>query len=236
MSRQFRLSWPLLVGAFAFIPALRAPKGVLGDPDTYFHIVVGRWIMAHGALPTVDPFSHSLAGAAWRTHEWLGEVVLALAYQLSGWRAVVLLTASCFAFSAALLTRRLLRQSEPLLAVTLSSGRGRSVPAAPAGAAASPRAAHPHRLLRGSVHRAGPDAGPTLSCAVPDAALGQHSRQLRLRVGARRLSWSRSHRAASAGTPADGRGAAVGGLRAGCGGSHLGNAQRHRRLRFPSFT
>ncbi len=120
MSRQFRLSWPLLVGAFAFIPALRAPKGVLGDPDTYFHIVVGRWIMAHGALPTVDPFSHSLAGAAWRTHEWLGEVVLALAYQLSGWRVVVLLTASCFAFSAALLTRRLLRQSEPLLAVTLS--------------------------------------------------------------------------------------------------------------------
>jgi hypothetical protein len=120
MSRRFRLSWPLLVGALAFIPALRAPKGVLGDPDTYFHVVVGRWIMAHGALPTVDPFSHTLAGAAWRTHEWLGEVVLAILYGLGGWRALVLLTASCFAISAALLTRRLLRQSEPLLAVTLS--------------------------------------------------------------------------------------------------------------------
>ena len=63
MSRRFRLSWPLLVGALAFIPALRAPKGVLGDPDTYFQFV-GRWIMDHGALPTVDPFSHTLAGAA----------------------------------------------------------------------------------------------------------------------------------------------------------------------------
>src|SRR5579862_9875561 len=120
ISRRFRLSWPLLVGALAFIPALRAPKGVLGDPDTYFHVVVGRWIMAHGALPTADPFSHTLAGIAWRTHEWLGEVVLAILYDLGGWRAVVLLTASCFAISAALLTRRLLRQSEPVLAVTLS--------------------------------------------------------------------------------------------------------------------
>jgi hypothetical protein len=120
ISGRFRLSWPLLVGAIAFIPALRAPKGVLGDPDTYFHVVVGRWIMDHGALPTADPFSHSMAGIAWRTHEWLGEVLLAILYGLGGWRALVLLTATCFAISAALLTRRLLRQSEPLLAVTLS--------------------------------------------------------------------------------------------------------------------
>jgi hypothetical protein len=115
-----RPSWPVLVGLLGLLPALRAPTGVLSDPDTYFHIAVGRWIIAHGALPTSDPFSHTIAGAPWLTHEWLGEVALALVYAAGGWRAVVLLTAACFAISLALFTRLLLRRAEPVLALTLA--------------------------------------------------------------------------------------------------------------------
>jgi len=113
-------SWPLIMGFIAFLPGLRAPTAILGDPDTYFHVTVGRWILAHRALPIADPFSHSMAGAAWLTHEWLGEVAMALAYDAGGWRLVVLLTASCFAASVGLLTRLLLRRCEPVLALILS--------------------------------------------------------------------------------------------------------------------
>jgi len=49
------VSWPLLLGlaVFAF---LNNPSGLplLSDPDTHWHITVGNWILAHGAVPTVD--------------------------------------------------------------------------------------------------------------------------------------------------------------------------------------
>jgi hypothetical protein len=81
-------------------------------------------MLAHFALPVHDPFSHSLAGASWVPHEWLAEIVLALAYGAGGWSGLVLLGAACFAASMALLTRFLLRYYEPfsaLIAVTLGA-------------------------------------------------------------------------------------------------------------------
>jgi hypothetical protein len=110
-------SWPLIVGLAAFGRALAQPTALLNDPDTYLHIAAGRWILAHLALPVRDPFSHSLAGAAWVPHEWLAEVVLAAVYSAGSWSGLVLLGAACFAASMALLTRALLRCFEPLSAL-----------------------------------------------------------------------------------------------------------------------
>ena len=70
----------------AFSPA------VLGDGDTFSHLATGEWIIAHGAAPRADPFSHSMPGAPWIAHEWLSEVLLALAFRLGGWGGVVLMT------------------------------------------------------------------------------------------------------------------------------------------------
>jgi hypothetical protein len=94
---------PLLVALLAFARAVTVPRSLLNDPDTYLHIAVGRWIVSHGALPFADPFSFSLPGAPWVPGEWLGEVVLFLAYRLAGWNGVVLLTAGCYALAAGLL-------------------------------------------------------------------------------------------------------------------------------------
>jgi len=88
------------------------------------HIAAGRWISAHLALPTEDPFSHSLAGATWVPHEWLAEVVLAAVFWAAGWSGLVVLTAACFGATMAILTRFLLRHFEPfsaLIAVTLGA-------------------------------------------------------------------------------------------------------------------
>jgi len=117
------LSWPCIVALAALLRPLAADLAVLNDPDTYLHIAAGRWMITHRALPTHDPFSHTLAGAPWVPHEWLAEIVLAGAYGLAGWPGLVLLTALCFAGALALLTRALLRRWEPfsgLIAVGLS--------------------------------------------------------------------------------------------------------------------
>jgi hypothetical protein len=124
IGRRLVPSWPLIVGLAVFIRALAQPTALLNDPDTYLHIAAGRWMLAHSALPVHDPFSHSLAGAAWVPHEWLAELVLATVYDAAGWSGLILLTAAAFALSLALLTRFLLRYAEPfsaLIAVMLGA-------------------------------------------------------------------------------------------------------------------
>ena len=92
----------LVIGLLAFAATLFA-RQVLNDSDTYWHIRAGEWMLDHRALLTFDPFSYTFAGRPWQTHEWLSEIILALAYRGAGWSAVVLLTAACFAATGALL-------------------------------------------------------------------------------------------------------------------------------------
>ena len=66
------------IALFLFTLAAFSPQ-VLGDGDTWSHVATGKWIIAHGTVPRVDPFSLSMAGAPWTAHEWLSEVLLALA-------------------------------------------------------------------------------------------------------------------------------------------------------------
>ncbi len=105
---------PLLVGLAAFARALFDRRSLLNDPDTYLHVAAGRWLLAHAALPSQDPFSHSMAGAPWVVHEWLAEGVLAFLYDGLGWSGPVLAAAACFAVSLALFARRLLPHLGPL--------------------------------------------------------------------------------------------------------------------------
>ena len=82
---------------------------VLRDGDTWSHLVIGEWTMAHGAVPRVDIFSHSMPGAPWTAHEWLAEVLLALAFRGGSWSGVVLLTGLAAASAALILGLRVAR-------------------------------------------------------------------------------------------------------------------------------
>jgi hypothetical protein len=110
-------SWPWLIGLAALLRALASPTALLHDPDTYLHIAAGRWMLAHHALPTADPWSHSLPGAVWIPAEWLGEAALAVIYGAAGWGGVIVLTAASFALATGLLAAFLLRRLPPLPAV-----------------------------------------------------------------------------------------------------------------------
>ena len=108
VSQQAR-EWlvPLLVGLGAYAVAVIRPLDLLNDPDTLWHIVVGRWILEHHALPFHDPFSHTFPGGTWVPHEWLAEVVFAAVYDWLGWGGVIAATGVAIAIAFALLTRAL---------------------------------------------------------------------------------------------------------------------------------
>ncbi|MDR3376506.1 MAG: hypothetical protein P4L98_22510 [Ancalomicrobiaceae bacterium] len=78
---------------------------ILSDGDSFLHIAAGQWMLDHSRVPDGDPFSATLAGHPWQAHEWLSEVVLALAFRLGGLAAVMLLTALAFGASVFLLAR-----------------------------------------------------------------------------------------------------------------------------------
>lgn len=82
-----------VIGVIFFGLPLIFGDDLLNDPDTYWHIAVGRWILDHWEIPTVDLFSNSIGGTRWITHEWLSEVIFAADYQWLGWRGLILLTA-----------------------------------------------------------------------------------------------------------------------------------------------
>ena len=108
-----------------FIAVLANASGLLGDPDTYWHIVVGRWILAHHAAAHADIFSNSKPGAPWVPQEWLAETIFAPLYDGWGWNGPVLITALSLAVTLAILTRALLGWLEPvhvLAAVAAASG------------------------------------------------------------------------------------------------------------------
>jgi hypothetical protein len=50
------------------------------DPDLWWHIRTGAWIVQTGHIPHTDSFSYTRAGSPWVAHEWLSEVVF---YEIS---------------------------------------------------------------------------------------------------------------------------------------------------------
>jgi hypothetical protein len=121
--RTFGLSWPLLVALLSFFGILFSGRvgALLSDPDTYWHLAAGRWILEHGAVPHADPFSHSMPGTPWTAHEWLSELVLAGLQQAGGWAALTIATALVFAATLAYLMRFLLARMEPVHALLLTA-------------------------------------------------------------------------------------------------------------------
>ncbi|HSI01167.1 MAG TPA: hypothetical protein VLA02_11235 [Reyranella sp.] len=121
-----RSSWapslPLVAG-FAVFLALANLNGLplLADPDSHWHITVGNWILQHGAVPYVDPYCYTFTGQPWIAKEWLSQVLMALAYNLGGWAAVVALCAAAFGATSAVLMRILMRDIRPAPALLFTA-------------------------------------------------------------------------------------------------------------------
>lgn len=116
------ISLPLVIGLVVFL-ALANVTGqpLLADPDSHWHITVGRWILAHAAVPYVDTYSYTFDGQPWIAKEWLSQVLLAVAYDAGGWAGVVALSAAAFGATSAVLLRLLMRDLKPLPALLFTA-------------------------------------------------------------------------------------------------------------------
>ena len=65
--------------------ALASSPKIFNDGDVSWHIAAGEWILAHGGIPTVDPFSYTAVGQPWVVTEWLADAILGFAYRLGGY-------------------------------------------------------------------------------------------------------------------------------------------------------
>ena len=118
----WRVPSALAVGTGCYLLLLAVGRGLLNDPDTYWQIVLGDWIVAHRQVPHVDTFSATLAGTPWISSQWLAQVLFAQAYDVTGWAGVVVLTAAAIALAQGLLTRLLLERLAIAPALVLSAG------------------------------------------------------------------------------------------------------------------
>ncbi len=99
--------WIALAAALGLAAVFLLDPRVLNDPDTYWHLAAGGWILDHLRVPHVDPFSFTHAGRPWIAHEWLSEVLMALAFRGAGWSGLAVLFAVSASASAVLWARRL---------------------------------------------------------------------------------------------------------------------------------
>src|SRR5580700_3637088 len=63
------------------------------DPDLWWHLRTGQWIVDTGHVPHFDPFSFTRAGHAWVAHEWLSEVVFYELWKHGGAAALIVFSA-----------------------------------------------------------------------------------------------------------------------------------------------
>ena len=110
------LRWwlPFIFGGVEYLGLIRQGNSLLVDPDTYWHLAVGQWIVDHRAFPHADPFSLTMVGTPWIPNEWLSEILYLAVFKLAGWAGPVILAALAAGTAFFLLTRLLLRVLPPI--------------------------------------------------------------------------------------------------------------------------
>jgi hypothetical protein len=104
----------ILVALYA-IPLTLAVQPVT-DPDLWWHLRTGQWILANGTVPTTDAFSSYGAGKPWVAYSWLFEVAAIATYAQLGLFGILLLRVLlCLAVAVAV--HRFVLKREPRFVV-----------------------------------------------------------------------------------------------------------------------
>jgi hypothetical protein len=73
--------------------------------DTYWNLRDGLGILSGGHIPRIDAYSFTAAGAPYTDHEWLSQVILALAHRLAGMPGVELIATAAVMGAVAIVYR-----------------------------------------------------------------------------------------------------------------------------------
>jgi hypothetical protein len=70
--------------------AMLTVRSRFDDPDMWWHLRMGEIVCATGHIPTTDIFSYTTNHHSWVPHEWLSQVTIYAAYELGGYRGLML--------------------------------------------------------------------------------------------------------------------------------------------------
>lgn len=118
--QRIRLVFCLLCACVVAYVLADFAGAILQDPDNWWHVKVGLDFLASLTFPAVDPYSYTFAGQPWIAKEWLGQVLLALAYSAGGWNGVVTLIIATVGLTVFLMGWFLSAWLKPILAVALA--------------------------------------------------------------------------------------------------------------------
>jgi hypothetical protein len=85
-----------------FVMAMRE----IADPDFWWHLRTGQFILETGSIPQVDVFSYTKSGQPWVAHEWLSEVLIYSIYRLGSFPALILAFSAIVALAFGLVLAR----------------------------------------------------------------------------------------------------------------------------------
>jgi hypothetical protein len=99
----------LFIGVF-FSIIFGGPKLFTNDGDLGRHITIGNYILDTGTIPTHDIFSHTMTGERLVPHEWLAQVIFALAHRIMGLSGDVLIAALLGVFTILIVYQELVKR------------------------------------------------------------------------------------------------------------------------------
>jgi hypothetical protein len=114
-------SWEATLRRLLILTALYAGAAAVlarpvADPDLWWHLRTGQWIVDHGRVPTTDPFSTYGAGRPWVAYSWLFELLAYGLFQALGLTGIFLLRAAG-GLAALAAVHRLVSRREPRFVV-----------------------------------------------------------------------------------------------------------------------
>lgn len=77
----------IIVALCAFVVGMKQ----LREPDIWWQLLAGRWMLDNGAITRTDIFSYTMQGSQWINVKWLYEVIIALFEKVMGPEVVILL-------------------------------------------------------------------------------------------------------------------------------------------------
>jgi hypothetical protein len=94
--------FPMICCALLYaVPVIGSVREV-ADPDVWWHLRTGQWVIEQGAVPHHDPFSQGGDEKTWMAYSWLFDVILYLFHQMFGlWAIVLYRTSASVAVTAA---------------------------------------------------------------------------------------------------------------------------------------
>ncbi len=113
-----------LVIAAGLVASLVVLTRRVGDPDFFWHLVTGQWVLDHGRLPTHELFTYTVKGKPWVDQEYASEILLALLYRAGGFLAVSLAYAAVTWAGFWAIWRRIALERVPAVIVALTLGLG----------------------------------------------------------------------------------------------------------------